>query len=112
MFTSQPNPSVPAKAVTLVPNGQPYTQRMLRGLMSLLLLLSAFLLLSTKGSGQTTYDWFDTAPDGNWRQGAAGARWTGGLFDEPPFGILRFNNNHQLTMTNNVGGNDVRFMRL
>jgi hypothetical protein len=53
IFTSQPNPSVPAKAITLVPNGQPYTQRMLRGLMPLLLLLSALLLLSTKGWGQS-----------------------------------------------------------
>ena len=56
-------------------------------------------------SAQTTYDWLDTAPDANWRQGAFGARWNpGGLFDEPSFGILRFNNNHELNMTNNVGG--------
>ena len=56
-------------------------------------------------NAQTTYDWLDTAPDNNWRQGAFGARWNpGNLFDEPPFGILRFNNNHELTMTNNVGG--------
>ena len=54
--------------------------------------------------GQTTYDWYDSSPDGNWKQGAAGARWTGGLWDEPGFGIVRFNNNHQLTMTNNVTG--------
>jgi len=54
---------------------------------------------------QTTYDWLDTAPDGNWKQGAGGARWNpGGLWDEPPFGILQFNNNHQLTMTNNIAG--------
>ena len=54
---------------------------------------------------QTTYDWLETAPDGNWKQGAGGARWNpGGLWDEPPFGVIRFNNNHQLTMTNNVSG--------
>ena len=60
------------------------------------------LTFATCGYSQTTYDWFDTAPDGNWRQGASGARWTGGLFNEPPFGILRFNNNHRLAMNNNV----------
>ena len=55
--------------------------------------------------GQTTYDWLDNAPDGNWKQGAGGARWNpGGLWDQPNFGILRFNNNHQLSMTNNVTG--------
>jgi autotransporter-associated beta strand protein len=54
---------------------------------------------------QTTYDWLNTAPDANWRQGAFGARWNpGGLFNEPPFGILSFNNNHQLVMNNNVAG--------
>lgn len=64
-----------------------------------------FALFSCIAFSQTTYDWLNTAPDGNWRQGAFGARWNpGGLFDEPPFGILRFNNNHQLTMTNNVPG--------
>lgn len=68
-----------------------------------------FLFSITNTTGQTTFDWMDTAPDGNWRQGASGARWFGGgcgggCFDEPGFGILRFNNNHQLTMTNNVPG--------
>jgi autotransporter-associated beta strand protein len=61
------------------------------------------------GYSQTTFDWMDTAPDGNWRQGNSGARWFGGscgsgCFDEPGYGILRFNNNHQLNMTNNVPG--------
>ncbi len=59
------------------------------------------------GWGQTTYDWLDTAPDGNWKQGVNnGPRWNpGGLWDEPPTnGILQFNNNHQTAMTNNVGG--------
>jgi autotransporter-associated beta strand protein len=65
---------------------------------------SLVLLLVGAAQGQTTFDWFNTAPDGNWRQGAAGARWTGGLWDEPTFGILRFNNNNQLNMTNNVAG--------
>ena len=66
------------------------------------------ILIHGTAFAQTTYDWFDTAPDGNWKQGAAGARWTGGLWDEPPSGnILRFNNNHQLTMTNNVVGYSV-----
>ena len=68
------------------------------------LIVLVFGIGSLDSFEQTTYDWFDIAPDGNWKQGAAGARWTGGLWDEPPFGILRFNNNHQLTMTNNVAG--------
>ena len=68
----------------------------------------AALSLCAAARAQTTYDWFDTAPDGNWKRGADGARWTGGLWDEPPAGnILRFNNNHQLTMTNNVTGYNV-----
>ena len=63
------------------------------------------VLLSICLFSQTTYDWLDTAPDGNWKQGSGGARWNpGGLWDEPPFGILRFNNNHQLVMVNNVAG--------
>ncbi|MCU0421827.1 MAG: hypothetical protein MUC81_03370 [Bacteroidia bacterium] len=67
--------------------------------------LSILLMLQTTFTkAQTTFDWFDTAPDGNWRTGANGARWTGGLWNEPGFGILRFNNNHQLSMTNNVSG--------
>ena len=58
---------------------------------------------------QTTYDWKDTAPDGNWKQGAGGARWwPGDLWDEPSLGnILRFNNNHQLSMNNNVSSYSV-----
>ncbi len=66
--------------------------------------------LSTYAWSQDIYDWMDTAPDGNWRQGASGARWSGTgcgggvCWDEPPYGILRFNNNHQLSMTNNVAG--------
>lgn len=43
---------------------------------------------------QTIYDWLDTAPDGYWRMGSDGARWSGGYWNEPPFGVLRFNNNH------------------
>jgi autotransporter-associated beta strand protein len=56
--------------------------------------------------GQTTYDWLDYAPDGNWKRGADGARWNPGeLWDQPPqTQILRFNNNHQLSMTNNIDG--------
>jgi hypothetical protein len=62
-------------------------------------------------NAQTTFDWLNTAPDGNWRQGAFGARWNpGGLFDEPPFGVIRFDNNHQLTMNNNVPGIYGQFM--
>lgn len=54
---------------------------------------------------QTTFDWLSSSPDGNWRQGNPGVRWNpGGLWDEPSFGILRFNNNHELLMNNNVGG--------
>ncbi len=72
---------------------------------SLFLLLFSFTtFFSSNGWGQSVFDWYDTAPDGNWRRGADGARWTGGLWDEPGFGVLRFNNNHQLTMTNNVSG--------
>lgn len=62
-------------------------------------------LNSSELSAQTTYDWLNTAPDGNFKQGAGGARWNpGGLWDEPPYGIVQFNNNHQVTMTNNVAG--------
>jgi autotransporter-associated beta strand protein len=71
------------------------------------------LLLIVLGAtkAQTTFDWLNTAPDGNWRQGAFGARWNpGGLFDEPGFGVLRFDNNNQLTMTNNVTGTYNQFM--
>lgn len=59
---------------------------------------------------QTIYDWKDTAPDGNWTQGVSGARWwdntaSNDLWDIPsPGGVLRFNNNAQLTMTNNAAG--------
>jgi autotransporter-associated beta strand protein len=65
---------------------------------------SSLLFISFFGYGQTTSDWLNTAPDGNWKQGAGGARWSGGQWDEPPYGIIRFNNNHQLSMTNNVVG--------
>ncbi len=73
------------------------------------IVLILFMFFSLFGFSQTTFDWMSTAPDGNWRQGASGARWFGGscgggCFDEPGFGILRFNNNDQLTMTNNVPG--------
>jgi fibronectin-binding autotransporter adhesin len=65
--------------------------------------LAAFAFTNI-ASAQTTYDWLNTAPDGNWTQGASGARWSGGLFDIPPFGVLSFNNDQFPTMTNNVGG--------
>ena len=53
--------------------------------------------------GQSIYDWWDSAPDANWKRGADGARWTDGLWDQPPDNnILRFSNDHQRTMTNNV----------
>jgi autotransporter-associated beta strand protein len=54
--------------------------------------------------GQTISDWLSNAPDGNWRQGASGQRWSTGEWNEPNYGIIRFNNNHQLSMTNNVSG--------
>ncbi len=68
-----------------------------------LLFFAAMLGMSIMA--QTTYDWLNTAPDGNWKQGAAGARWSGGLYDNPPAGggtILSFNNNTYPAMTNNV----------
>jgi len=66
------------------------------------------ILIHGTAFAQTTYDWFDTAPDGNWTQGAPGARWTDGLYNQPPSGnSLRFNNNHQLNMTNNVSSYSV-----
>ena len=69
------------------------------------LFLGAFLFgIFGVSWGQTTYDWLSTAPDGNWKQGSGGARWSGGFWDQPPYGIIRFNNNHQLSMTNNVSG--------
>lgn len=61
------------------------------------------LLLPAQAS---IYDWLGTAPDNLFTQGAVGPRWTGGLSTQPPFdGVLRFNNNHQLTMTNNTSFN-------
>ena len=61
------------------------------------------IVFSCSSFSQTIYDWYDTSPDNNWRQGDPGARWTGGLFDEPPIGkTLRFNNNHELNMNNNI----------
>ena len=78
----------------------------------LLAIAANALVTMSAATAQTIYDWKDDAPDGNWRQGAAGARWYNNsnfdnLWDEPPTStgaILRFNNNHQLTMTNNVSG--------
>jgi hypothetical protein len=72
-----------------------------------------FLLVAFFGDvkAQVTYDWLNTAPDGNWRQGSSGARWNpGGLFNEPAFGVLRFDNNHELNMNNNVAGTYNQFM--
>ena len=78
-----------------------YFERIL-SLIFFLLIICPFNL-----EAQTTYDWLNTAPDGNWKQGASGARWNpGGLYDEPTSGtgaILQFNNNHYNSMTNNVG---------
>jgi autotransporter-associated beta strand protein len=75
---------------------------------ALLGFLIVFFLNQELVKAQTLYDWLNTAPDGNFRQGAAAARWNpGGLFDEPPSTSatrLRFNNNTFTTMTNNVGG--------
>jgi autotransporter-associated beta strand protein len=70
------------------------------------LLFGLCLLASSLSlNAQTTYDWDNAAPDGNFKQGAAGTRWNpGGLWDEPPYGIVQFNNNNQTTMTNNVAG--------
>ncbi|NDE17149.1 hypothetical protein EBZ80_19690 [bacterium] len=62
-------------------------------------------LISTS-LAQTTYEWQTSAPDGNWKRGANnGPRWQpGNLWDEPPqSNILRFNNNTQTSMTQNVG---------
>jgi hypothetical protein len=69
-----------------------------KSLLALLLLASPFLVKAQ------TFDWLNTAPDGNFKQGLSGARWSGGYFDEPPYGIVQFNNNNQTTMTNNVTG--------
>jgi hypothetical protein len=70
----------------------------------LVAIVSLLLALTPIASAQTTYDWLNTAPDGNWKRGADGARWNpGGLWDEPPqFNILRLNNNHFSNTTNNV----------
>uniref|UniRef100_UPI004049054D T9SS type A sorting domain-containing protein n=1 Tax=Flavobacterium sp. TaxID=239 RepID=UPI004049054D len=69
-----------------------------------LLLLICLLPLSMVA--QVTYDWLDTAPDANFTLGAVGNRWSGGYSTQPPAnGILRFNNNHQLTMNNNISPN-------
>ena len=52
---------------------------------ALLGFLMVFFLNQEVVKAQTLYDWLNTAPDGNFRQGAAAARWNpGGLFDEPP----------------------------
>jgi autotransporter-associated beta strand protein len=72
----------------------------------ILLILSIFIL-KIELQSQTTYDWNSSAPDGNWKQGAGGTRWwPGGLWDEPPSSSatwLRFNNDNNTSMTNNVG---------
>lgn len=77
-------------------------------LMKFFILLVIFFLSHEASRAQTLYDWLGGAPDGNFRQGASGARWNpGGLFDEPPSTSatrLRFNNNTFTTMTNNVSG--------
>ncbi|MFZ4797669.1 MAG: T9SS type A sorting domain-containing protein [Bacteroidia bacterium] len=68
-------------------------------------MLLMFGMIGEVSWGQTTYDWLNTAPDGNWTQGASGARWTGGLYDNPSSGSgtrLQFNNNQFPNMTNNV----------
>ena len=71
-----------------------------KALLCLMVFFSGFDLVA-----QITYDWLGSAPDGNFKQGASGARWNpGGLFDEPPFGIVQFNNNDRVIMTNNVAG--------
>lgn len=70
-------------------------------------LATLMMSIALMAHSQTTFDWMNTAPDGNWRQGSPGARWwdgSNGLWDEPGFGIIRFNNNHQLSMNNNVSG--------
>ena len=67
--------------------------------------IALFLILVSSSIAQSSYYWYGNAPDGNWRQGAGGARWTGGLWNEPPTSagsILRFDNNGWLDMTNNV----------
>ncbi len=67
---------------------------------------AVFFFSGAVAKSQTIYDWGDSAPDGNWTQGAGGARWwSGGLWNAPDAGnVLRFNNNHRTTMQNNVSG--------
>lgn len=74
--------------------------------LSLLLSFVCVLAIAPQAAfAQTTYTWLNTAPDGNWTQGASGARWNpGGLFDNPGFGVLLFDNNAFPSMTNNVAG--------
>lgn len=68
------------------------------------------LLSITFSVAQDTYDWDASAPDGNFKQGAAGCRWSknggsGGCYwDEPGYGIVKLNNNTHTTMTNNATG--------
>jgi autotransporter-associated beta strand protein len=80
----------------------------LRSRIQLFCLLLVLVFTQKPAGAQTLYDWLGGAPDGNFRQGASGARWNpGGLFDEPPSTSatrLRFNNNTFTTMTNNVSG--------
>ena len=69
-------------------------------------------MLPLISNSQPLFDWKGDAPDGNWKRGADGGRWFGtsgtsactgsGCWDEPPFGILRFNNNSELNMNNNI----------
>ncbi len=68
-----------------------------------------FLFQGTEA--QTIFDWLSAAPDGNFKQGLAGDRWYDNsllvnLQDEPTGSgiILRFNNNSQLSLNNNVTG--------
>lgn len=73
-----------------------------------LLFLGLIFGAGDKANSQTVFDWMGTAPDANWQRGSDGARWwnnttANGYWDAPDAtSVLRFNNNHQLTMNNNV----------
>jgi hypothetical protein len=66
------------------------------------LLLIALFMFSTKGWGQTTFSWRGEATNGNWNDG--NNWWNGSSVSTAGYGIQFFDNNNQLSMTNNFTG--------
>ena len=63
--------------------------------------LSLMASSASKTLGQTNYEWRSEAANGNWH---APTHWWIGSATSAGFGVMRFNNNAHLSMTNNNGG--------